>query len=317
MFRRNAPRWQRIFPLVVIISSLVSQIQLKRGEHHLSISGICHWHVRQRVIKKTDPLDPHTTWHQQWGQGIQREGSNDCVGNWDGNAASSSCYSTCQKNLGICEVLAFWVEFLAFRINIKSFNIPSIQLTPAYVCPVSYHSSFVKTWNNQNLNFAAWNLKLETIGHAAISISWHARKTWASKGCAAGCGWELVGWFLLQKFIQELQNEWSLKGEYWKGKGDDLRYFFQDIPGTRKFVYNLLCVSYGMTSLHLQVIAGGFRHWKATMKGSSAEQAVEWRSHFCQKQCSELRGSGFGDDLQALARGAGPRFRSLPIILNL
>lgn len=130
-----------IFPLVVVISSLVSQIQLTWGEHHLSISGICHWQVRHwGDFKKTDPVDPHATWHQQWGQGIQGEGSNDCVGNWDGNAASSSCYSTCQKNLAICEVLRlwclpwntiFWVEFLAFRINIKSFNFPSIQRTPA------------------------------------------------------------------------------------------------------------------------------------------------------------------------------------------
>lgn len=93
--------------------------------------------------------------------------------------------------------------------------------------------------------------------------------------------------------------------------------FFLTFPGTRKFVYNLLCVSYGMTSLHLQVIDQRFCHWKATMKGSAAEQAVEWRSYFCQKQCSELRGSGFGDDLQALARGVGPRFRGLPTTLNL
>lgn len=93
--------------------------------------------------------------------------------------------------------------------------------------------------------------------------------------------------------------------------------FFRTLPCTRKFVQNLFCVYCGITSLHLQVIDQRFCHWKATMKGPSAEQAVEWRSYLCQKQCSELRGSGVGDDLQGLARGVGPRFRSLPITLNL
>lgn len=222
LFRRNAPRWQRIFPLVVIISSLVSQNQLKRGEHHLSISGICHWHVRQRVIKKTDPLDPHATWHQQWGQGVQREGSNDCVGNWDGNAAPVAIVLARR----ILEFVRFWhFEWNFLRLgstsNLSTFHPFNLHLHRF----AQFHITQVLSKLETN---KTWTLQLETIGHAAISIYWHGRKTWASKGCAAGCGWELVGWFLLQKFIQELQNEWSLKGEYWKGKGDDLRYFFQD-----------------------------------------------------------------------------------------
>lgn len=59
--------------------------------------------------------------------------------------------------------------------------------------------------------------------------------------------------------------------------------FFRTLPCTRKFVQNLFCVYCGITSLHLQVIDQRFCHWKATMKGPSAEQAVEWRSYLCQK----------------------------------
>ena len=160
-------------------------------------------------------------------------------------------------------------------------------------------------------------MELETWNHRPCSK--FDLLAWTENLSFEGVRWGLwlgACWMILVAEIHSRIEEWMTPQRWWW-----FEIFFSGLFLALVNLYtiyiNLLCVSYGMTSLHLQVIAEGFRHWKATMKGPSAEQAVEWRSHFCQKQCSELRGSGVGDDLQALARGVGPRFRSLPITLNL